>query len=97
LLALADHVDRLADDHARARALADAVAARWPGSIDPSAVRTNIVIWRHPERAKVLDHLNSQGVLASDLGPDVLRAVTHLDVDDDGLDRALEAISSCPI
>ncbi len=97
LVALADHVDRLADDHARARALAGAVAARWPGSIDPGAVRTNIVIWRHPERAKVLDHLTSQGVLAGDLGPDVLRAVTHLDVDDDGLDRAVEAISTCPI
>ena len=36
-------IDRLAEDHARARRLAEAVAARWPGSIDPASVHTNIV------------------------------------------------------
>ena len=48
LVALRDHVDRLADDHARARRLAEAVAERWPGALDPDAVLTNIVCWDHP-------------------------------------------------
>ena len=43
IVALETMVERLADDHARARRLADALAERWPGSVDPATVRTNIV------------------------------------------------------
>ncbi len=43
LVALETMVDRLVDDHARARQLADALAARFPGSVDPTAIETNIV------------------------------------------------------
>ena len=53
IVALETMVDRLADDHARARRLADALAQRWPGSTDPTQVRTNIVcadLRRLPER-----------------------------------------------
>ena len=45
LVALEEMVDRLAEDHARAQRLAEAVADRFPGSIDPATVDTNIVIW----------------------------------------------------
>ena len=46
IVALETMVDRLADDHTRARRLADALAERWPGSVDPDTVRTNIVCAR---------------------------------------------------
>ena len=62
LVALRDHVERLADDHARARRLAEAVAERWPGSPRPDAVRTNIVRGAaDPTPPKVLDHLGGRG------------------------------------
>lgn len=96
LVGLADHVDRLGDDHARARALADAVASRWPGSIDPSSVRTNIVVWRHPKPAAVVGHLAGHGVRAGSIDVDLVRLVTHLDVDDAGIERAAAALASCP-
>src|SRR5437870_2464463 len=52
LVALRTMVDRLADDHRRARRLAEAVAERWPDAgIDLGAVRTNMVIWSHPDTA----------------------------------------------
>lgn len=97
LVALTEMVDRLADDHVRARRLADAVAERWPdGRLDPSSVRTNIVMVAHPEPAKVLDHLAGEGVRAGTVGPGRLRFVTHHDVDDAGIERALAAIAAAP-
>jgi threonine aldolase len=96
LVALRDHVDRLADDHARARRLGEAVAARWPGALDPETVLTNIVCWDHPAPLRVLAHLEAEGVLGGTLGPDRLRLVTHLDVDDDGIERACRALGSAP-
>ena len=77
--ALANHLTRLADDHARARRLASALGR------DPDAFPTNIVVLdvsmtRRRSRARPRE----QGVLVSALGPRFLRLVTHLDVDDDG-------------
>jgi threonine aldolase len=96
LVALRDNVDRLADDHARARRLADAVAARWPDALDPSDVRTNIVRFRHADPAALVAHLGSAGVLAGTVGPGLVRLVTHLDVDDGGIDRACAALAEAP-
>jgi threonine aldolase len=96
LLALRQNVERLADDHARARRLADAVAARWPGALDPERVRTNIVVFRHPDAEKVIEHLAADGVLAVPLGPGRIRLVTHLDVDDPGIERACRALAGAP-
>jgi threonine aldolase len=97
LVALTKMVDRLVDDHRRARELAEAVAERWPdGGCDPGCIPTNIVTWIHPKAEKVLDHLASQGVLGGTIGPGVLRLVTHFDVDDDGLARAVAAIRRAP-
>jgi threonine aldolase len=96
LLAVRENVDRLADDHARARRLAEAVAERWPGTLDPERVRTNIVVAPLAHAPKVVDHLAGQGVLATMLGRTRLRLVTHLDVDDAGIDRACRAVASAP-
>ena len=85
LLALRTMVDRLADDHARARRLAEAVADRWPASgCDPSRLPTNMVIFRHPDPAALLDHLRAAGVLAGTIAPGLVRFVTHHDIDDAG-------------
>ena len=97
LVAVRTMIDRLADDHTRARRLADAVADRWPkAGVDPASVRTNIVTWRHPDPGAVVDHLRSEGVLAGTIAPGVLRLVTHVDVDDEGVELALGAIAGAP-
>jgi threonine aldolase len=97
LVALATMVERLADDHARARRLAGAVAARWPdGGCDPETIRTNVVTWRHPSPQGVIDHLAADGVLVGTIAPGVLRLVTHHDVDDAGLARAVSALAGAP-
>ncbi|MDZ7734021.1 MAG: GntG family PLP-dependent aldolase [Acidimicrobiia bacterium] len=96
LVALDHHVERLADDHRRARSLAEAVADRWPGALDPATVRTNMVVFEHPDADGLLAHLRSHDVLAATIAPDTVRFVTHLDVDDDGLDRACKALADAP-
>jgi threonine aldolase len=97
LVALTTMVERLADDHRRARVLAEAVAERWPDAgCDPETVRTNVVTWTHPRTDRVLEHLSAHGVLGGTIGPGVLRLVTHFDVDDDGLARAVAAIRAAP-
>jgi threonine aldolase len=98
LVALSQMVDGLADDHARAARLADAVAGRWPDSgLDPASVRTNIVTFAHPEPDSLLAHLEGNGVMAGTIAPNVVRLVTHHDVDDAGIERAVGALASAPI
>lgn len=86
LYALAHNVDRLADDHERARRLAEALGA------DPATVDTNIVILDVVDAADVAVKAAADGVLVSALGPRFLRLVTHLDVDDDGVERAIDVL-----
>jgi threonine aldolase len=95
LVALSSMVERLDDDHRRARRLAGAVADRWPETgMEPDEVRTNIVVWAHPDPGAVLAHLEVEGVRAGSIAPGTLRLVTHHDVDDAGVERALKAIAS---
>ncbi len=100
LYALDHHIDRLADDHARADRLGQAVAERWPGTRLGEAVAscgrpfTNVVAFRHPDALGLLDHLRQAGVRAGLLAPGIVRFVTHLDVDDADIDRAVAALSS---
>jgi threonine aldolase len=96
LLALNEMVGRLGEDHARAARLAEAVTARWPGCLDPAAVRTNIVVFAHDEPDKLLSHLEAHGVLAHAIAPRTVRFVTHHDVDDAGIARAVEALGGAP-
>jgi threonine aldolase len=94
--AVAHHVARLADDHARARRLAEAIADVSPGCVDPVAVETNIVVLdlssTAVDAAGLADACQAAGVLVSTVAPRRVRLVTHLDVDDDGVDRALGPI-----
>jgi threonine aldolase len=93
--ALHHHLERLADDHARAARLAAALAPY--GVVDAGRVRTNIVpldLTKAPVDAPTLAAAaRAQGVLVSVMGPRLARLVTHLDVDDAGIDRAIEVLS----
>ncbi|HUO47879.1 MAG TPA: GntG family PLP-dependent aldolase, partial [Acidimicrobiales bacterium] len=94
LVALRTMVDRMAEDHARAHRLIHAVAQRWPRAIaDPEAQRTNIVVFEHADPAGLLARLEARGVLAGTIAPGRVRLVTHHDVDDEGIDRALDALT----
>ena len=84
LYALDHHVERLADDHARARRLAEGIG------IDPATVETNFV--PIPDEPGLRGHLLARGVGVGGLRSGWLRAVTHLDVGDDEIERALERI-----
>jgi threonine aldolase len=84
-------VERLADDHANARRLADGLAEIEGIRIDPARVETNIVVFGVRDAYEVCGRLWEQGVQVAPLGPERLRAVTHLDVDGAGIDRALAA------
>jgi threonine aldolase len=95
LIALTKMVERLADDHARARRLAEIVAERWPDAgLDPAAVQTNVVLFEPPDAAGLLAHLDGEGVMATTIAPGVVRFVTHLDIDDADVERVAKAISS---
>lgn len=90
LHALDHHVERLADDHALAQRLAQALGGIPGVAVEPPD--TNIVFVDVPgERAAgLVEHLTSRGVLTTGLYR--LRFVTHLDVDVDGIDRAVAAV-----
>lgn len=87
--ALTHHVDRLADDHALAKRLADGLAALPGVTVTPP--QTNIVFAQVSDgrTPALLAHLQSRGVLATGLIG--LRFVTHLDVDAAGIDHAIAA------
>ncbi len=95
LYALDHNVARLAEDHARARALADAFAAVRPDVVTPDEVDTNIVVLdltAGPKAPDLAAAAGRRGVAVSVLGPHTARLVTHLDVDDQGVDRAIEVL-----
>lgn len=98
LHAVRHHRARLVEDHVRARRLAEAIAAI-PGVIlDPERVRTNIVVadlgGDEARRDEFLRAVAAEGVLLGPAagGPGRFRAVTHLDVDDAGIERAIAAV-----
>jgi threonine aldolase len=89
LYALDHNVDRLAEDHANARVLAEGLA-ELPGiELDPAEVETNIVVFGFPEPAALCAELEREGVLMSTVAAGRIRAVTHLDVDRVDIDTAL--------
>ena len=95
IVALEQMVERLAEDHSRARRLAEALADRFPDSIDPVTVETNIVcvpLDRLPD--KIVERLGEHGVRCGTIDARTVRFVTHHDVDDAGLDRAIAALDA---
>jgi threonine aldolase len=86
LWALDHHIERLADDHARARAFSEAVASRFPGVLDPAHVQTNIVVadvsqagWAAADFVSVAQQ---RGLRIYAVNERAVRLVWHLDVDD---------------
>lgn len=103
LHAIEHHRARLADDHANARALAEALANAKHVTVDVARVHTNIVMIDlakgtgeapHAERSlEIVALAREEGVLLGTAGPQRIRAVTHLDVDRDGVMRAAKVIA----
>jgi threonine aldolase len=84
IFALENHVERLREDHENAQILADAFASTEGFALDSGPVETNLV-WVSVQPSvgtaeEVAAYLRSRGVLVSVLGPQLLRACTHLDV-----------------
>jgi threonine aldolase len=93
LYALDHHVERIAEDHARARRLAEGLLDAGV-SVDLDQVETNFVqIDVGPDRPAGIERMKEHGVLVSTtVHPTIVRAVTHLDISDDDIDRAIEVI-----
>jgi threonine aldolase len=96
LYALNHHMDRLADDHARARKLGDGLR-QIPG-VRVDAIDTNLVYFQLPSgglKAKELvAQLCQRGVLMHETAPYTARAVTHMDVDSNDVQCAIEAVAA---
>jgi threonine aldolase len=94
--ALDHHLDRLVDDHANARLLADRLATSPAIELDPSTVQTNIVVFRMapdaPDAPAVVAAARSAGVLVVAFDDRTIRAVTHLDVTRDQVAEAGERL-----
>jgi threonine aldolase len=86
LYALEHHVERLADDHARAKRLAEGIG------IDPATVETNFV--PIPDEPGLRERIRERDVRVGGLRPGWLRAVTHLDVGDAEIDLAIERLQA---
>jgi threonine aldolase len=97
LYALDHNIERLRDDHANARRLARGLAELEGVRLDPDRVETNIVFFdlepTAPSAKSVAARLLEQGVRIGAMGERRMRAVTHLDVGRDGIERALAAMT----
>ena len=82
------HVERLAEDHAHARILAEACG------VDPASVDSNIVVVPCDDPVRVVTSAREEGVLASAVGATSLRMVTHLDVTRGDVERAAKVVAT---
>ena len=96
LYALNEQRVRLAEDHEKARRLAQGLAELPYVILDPSTVQTNIVLFavKGLRAAEVVSLAADGGVRMSAVGPQHVRAVTHLDVSARDIERALQALSA---
>jgi threonine aldolase len=97
LYALDHNDERLAEDHRNARLIAERLAASPRIVLDPSAVQTNIIVFRltddAPDAPTVVARARERGVLVFNIGPRVIRAVTHLDVSRKQCEEAAEILA----
>jgi threonine aldolase len=97
LYAIDHHRDRLADDHANARRIAERLSRNKRVDVDLATVQTNIIVFRlcegAPDAAAVAEQARARGVLLFPFGARTLRAVTHLDVSAAQCDRAAQILS----
>jgi threonine aldolase len=96
IYALEHNVERLAEDHLNAKRLAQGIADIGDLDVDVNGVVTNILYFhvRQPGLTvpMLLERLKTEGVLMLGTGPKSIRAVTHLDVSKEGINRAIEAL-----
>jgi threonine aldolase len=96
LYALDHNVQRLAEDHQKAKLFAETMSSIKGFAVDPKTVQTNIVIIDIAQRGEstldILTKLKENGVLLSEMGNTALRAVTHLDVSVNAIQQAAEII-----
>jgi threonine aldolase len=95
--ALRHNIERLAEDHANARLIAERLANGPSVRLDLAGTRTNIVVFHlqegAPDAATVVARAREQGVLVLAFAARTVRAVTHLDVDRDACERAAEVLA----
>lgn len=92
--ALQNHVTRLAEDHKRAKLLGDTLQ-RCSYVVEVLPVDTNIVVFEVKETIgyqKIIQQLEEQGILTAPFGPNQVRLVTHLDFDDEMLEKTIEIL-----
>ena len=96
IVALEEMVDRLAEDHARAKRLAEGIAKVHPSLLDPRLVETNIVrldFTGSGRRAEAwVEALKGKGVVAGAWSPWQIRMVTHRHITDADVDRVVHAV-----
>jgi len=97
LWALDHNLERLADDHANARSIAERLAESPAYVIDPASVETNILVWQvaaswAADAPAIVERARERGVLIFALGPRSFRAVTHLDVTEEQCVAAADII-----
>lgn len=93
LYALSHNVERLAEDHARARKLANGIGSVPGVTLDDAEPPTNMVYFQTAAPSeRIVEALKARHVLCNATAPHRIRMVTHLDVDDDDIDRAVTAI-----
>ena len=96
LYALENNIDRLAEDHANAQIIADAVRSGEGLKLDPEQVDTNIIFIKVDPclgtAAQFVDALENEGVRALALAADLVRLVTNLHVSEEGAQRTADVI-----
>lgn len=98
IFALEHNIERLTDDHANARRIAERLALSLRIELDLTTVQTNILVFRlghgAPDAASVVSQARERGVLIFAFGPRTIRAVTHLDVSTEQCARAAEILAA---
>jgi threonine aldolase len=90
--ALEHNVERLAQDHANAKRLAEGLAGIQGITIDPVSVETNILFFEAEGAERLAQRLEAEGVSVGVYGPRTLRAVTHLDVNAADVETAIQIV-----
>lgn len=96
LVAFDTMIERLPEDHRRARLLVDGLAGMSGVTVNPEAVQTNIVVFAldtSMDQVEVASALKDRGLLVSNYGRRGLRMVTHFEIDDAAISSALEILS----
>jgi threonine aldolase len=95
LVALDTMIDRLSEDHLRARRIAELFSEAFPEArYDPTTCRTNIVAFDHPQARQIVGELSALGVEGDTLSPRRIRFVTHAGISDADVDFVAEVLEN---